>query len=85
MSSSKPAAVDFSFAGFALRGNEHRDGWGIALHTAGGCRLYTDSLASIDSPLAEQIRNNPIKARAEPRSVTVLAASGSSAVWRRST
>jgi glutamine amidotransferase len=63
MSSSKPAAVDFSFAGFALRGNEHRDGWGIALHTAGGCRLYTDSLASIDSPLAEQIRNNPIKAR----------------------
>ncbi|WP_083902623.1 class II glutamine amidotransferase [Janthinobacterium sp. HH01] len=63
MSSSKPAAVDFSFAGFALRGSEHRDGWGIALHTAGGCQLYTDSLASTHSPLAAQLRSHPIKAR----------------------
>ena len=63
MSSSKPAAVDFSFAGFALRGSEHRDGWGIALHTASGCQLYIDSLASTHSPLAAQIRSNPIKAR----------------------
>jgi predicted glutamine amidotransferase len=66
MSSSKPAAVDFSFAGFSERGGrtgEHRDGWGIALHTATGCRLYTDYLPSVDSPLAAQLKQNPIKAR----------------------
>lgn len=66
MNSSKPAAVDFSFAGFAERGGrtgEHKDGWGIALHTAAGCRLYTDHLPSIQSPLAAQFKQNPIKAR----------------------
>lgn len=66
MNSSKPAAVDFSFAGFAERGGrtgEHKDGWGIALHTSAGCRLYTDFLPSIDSPLAAQFKQNPIKAK----------------------
>jgi glutamine amidotransferase len=66
MNSSKPAAVDFSFAGFAERGGrtgEHRDGWGVAIHTPAGCRLVTDHLASIDSPLALQFRQNPVKAR----------------------
>lgn len=66
MNSSKPAAVDFSFAGFAERGGrtgEHRDGWGVAIHTADGCRLVTDHLASIDSPLAQQFRQQPVKAR----------------------
>lgn len=66
MNSSKPAAVDFSFAGFAERGGrtgEHRDGWGVAIHTADGCRLVTDHLASIDSPLALQFRQQPVKAK----------------------
>jgi glutamine amidotransferase len=66
MNSSKPAAVDFSFAGFAERGGrtgEHRDGWGVAIHTPAGCRLVTDHLASIDSPLALQFRQNPVKAK----------------------
>jgi glutamine amidotransferase len=66
MSSSKPAAVDFSFAGFSERGgrtSDHKDGWGIALHTAAGCRLVTDYLPSISSPLAAQIRQHPIKAK----------------------
>ena len=66
MNSSKPAAVDFSFAGFAERGGrtgEHKDGWGVAIHTATGCRLLTDHLASIESPLALQFRQNPVKAR----------------------
>ncbi|MYM27749.1 class II glutamine amidotransferase [Duganella sp. CY15W] len=66
MSSNKPAAVDFSFAGFAERGGrtgEHKDGWGIALHTPNGCRLYTDYLPSIHSPLAAQFKQSPIKAR----------------------
>ncbi|KQQ36145.1 glutamine amidotransferase [Duganella sp. Leaf126] len=66
MNSSKPAAVDFSFAGFAERGGrtgEHRDGWGVAIHTAGACQLMTDHLASVDSPLALAFRRQPVKAR----------------------
>jgi glutamine amidotransferase len=66
MSSNKPAAMDFSFTGFVERGGrtgEHRDGWGIALHTPTGCRLYTDYLPSIESPLAAQFKQSPIKAR----------------------
>ena len=66
MSSNQPAVLDFSFAGFAERGGrtgEHKDGWGIALHTPGGCRLYTDYLPSIHSPLAAQFKQSPIKAR----------------------
>ncbi|MGV7206838.1 class II glutamine amidotransferase [Oxalobacteraceae bacterium A2-2] len=63
MNSNQPASLGFSFEGFAERGSEHKDGWGIAFHTAGGCRLYTDHLASIHSPLAQQIKQQPIMAR----------------------
>ena len=66
MNSSKPAALDFSFAGFSERGGrtgEHRDGWGIAFHEAGGCRLILDELSSTDSPLAHALKHNPVKAR----------------------
>ena len=66
MNSSKPAAVGFSFEGFAERGGrtgEHRDGWGIAYHTDDGCRLFTEQLASCESPLAAQIKLQRIKAR----------------------
>jgi len=66
MNSSKPAALDFSFTGFSERGGrtgEHRDGWGIAFHEAGGCRLIIDELPSIDSPLADAIKLKPVKAR----------------------
>ncbi|WP_409026562.1 class II glutamine amidotransferase [Janthinobacterium sp. SUN098] len=66
MNSSKPAALGFSFAGFAERGgrtDEHRDGWGIAYHSGSGCTLLTDHLAAIDSPLAAQVQQHPVKAR----------------------
>ncbi|MEC5160602.1 class II glutamine amidotransferase [Janthinobacterium sp. CG_S6] len=66
MNSSKPAALGFSFEGFAERGGrtgEHKDGWGIAFHCGDGCKLYTDELASIDSPLAASIKQHPVKAR----------------------
>lgn len=65
MNSSKPADLRFSFAGFAERGGrtgEHKDGWGIALHTPRGCRLYTDHRASTASPLAERMKRRRIKA-----------------------
>ncbi len=66
MNSSKPAALDFSFAGFSERGGrtgEHRDGWGIAFHEADGCRLIIDELPSITSPLAQALKHQPVKAR----------------------
>lgn len=66
MNSSKPAALGFSFEGFAERGGrtgEHKDGWGIAFHGSDGCQLFTDHLPSIASPLATRIKQNPIKAR----------------------
>ena len=66
MNSSKPAALDFSFTGFSERGGrtgEHRDGWGIAFHEAGGCRLIIDDQPSISSPLAESLKLHPVKAR----------------------
>lgn len=66
MNSSKPAALGFSFEGFAERGGrtgEHADGWGIAFHANGGCRLFTDHRSSIASELATEIKQNPIKAK----------------------
>ena len=65
MNSSKPAALGFSFHGFVERGGRtgvHKDGWGIAFHTRRGCRLFTEHRATIESPLAEQIKRRPIKA-----------------------
>jgi predicted glutamine amidotransferase len=66
MNSSKPAALGFSFTGFAERGgrtDEHKDGWGIAFHDCAGCHLITDLLASSDSPVARQVREAPQRAR----------------------
>lgn len=66
MNSSKPVTIGFSFEGFAERGGrtgEHRDGWGIAFHTGSGCRLHTDHAASVDSPLADEIKLRQPKAR----------------------
>lgn len=66
MNSSKPAGVEFSFAGFAERGGrtaEHSDGWGIAFHGAESCHLIVDHLASIDSPLATAFKESGLKAR----------------------
>ena len=63
MSSRQPAALDFSFTGFAQRSAEHGDGWGIALHNGSDCQLYTDALACSNSALAQQFRARPIKAR----------------------
>jgi glutamine amidotransferase len=66
MNSSKPASVNFSFAGFAERGGrtgEHSDGWGIALHGANDCHLIVDYQAAIHSPLAEALKTSKIKAR----------------------
>ena len=66
LSSSAPTAVTFSFTGFSARGGrtgEHVDGWGIAFHDASGCRVFIDERRASDSPLAEFLRENPIRSR----------------------
>jgi predicted glutamine amidotransferase len=66
MNSNKPAALGFSFAGFAERGGrtgEHRDGWGIAFHNAGRCHLITEDQASAGSARAAALRQATQRAR----------------------
>jgi glutamine amidotransferase len=66
MNCNTPTDVRFSFTGFAQRGgrtDHHADGWGIAFFEERGARLFIDKGAAWDSPLAELIRNYPIKSR----------------------
>lgn len=64
LNSNQPSAITFSFEGFVARGgltDHHRDGWGIAFFEDTGCRLFIDYEASITSPVAQLIKNYPIK------------------------
>ncbi len=66
MNCNTPTDVTFSFAGFAQRGgrtDHHADGWGIAFFEGHGVRLFVDSGAAADSPVAELSRRYPIKSR----------------------
>lgn len=67
LNSNAPTAVTFSFTGFSARGGltgEHADGWGIAFHGEGGCRLFLDDAPACHSPLAAFLRDHPIRATA---------------------
>ena len=66
MNSNKPAALAFSFAGFAERGGrtgEHRDGWGIAFHDGTRCHLTVEQQASAGSPRAAAVARGVHRAR----------------------
>lgn len=66
LSSNAPAALTFAFAGFSERGGrtgEHADGFGLAFHDGPGCRLFVDDAPACDSPLADYLRRQPIRAR----------------------
>lgn len=66
MNSFDPMTINFSFTGFCARGGltgEHSHGWGIAFFEEEGCRVFIDSQASIHSPVAEFIKQYPIKSR----------------------
>lgn len=66
LSSNVPTAVNFAFTGFSARGGqtgEHADGFGLAFHDADGCRVFLDADRACDSPLAEFLRRQPIRAR----------------------
>ncbi|BFM40428.1 class II glutamine amidotransferase [Synechocystis sp. LKSZ1] len=64
MNSNVPTDICFSFEGFCARGgktDEHRDGWGIAFFEDRGCRLFLDDYPSIVSPIAQLVKQYPIK------------------------
>lgn len=66
MNCNTPTDICFSFEGFHTRGgltDVHRDGWGIAFFEGAGCRLFLDSKATIESPLAELVRRYPIRSK----------------------
>lgn len=65
-----PTDVSFSFTGFAQRSgitDNHSDGWGIAFFDGTdedrGLRYFLDHLPACQSPLADLVRNYPIKSR----------------------
>ena len=65
LNSNAPSAVTFSFTGFSSRGGttgDHVDGWGMAFHGEGGCRLFIDDSPASRSPLAAFLREHPIRA-----------------------
>ena len=58
-----PTDICFSFEGFHVRGGKtdtHKDGWGIAFFEGPGVRVFLDSKATIESPVAEMVRRYPI-------------------------
>ena len=64
MNCNVPTDIVFSFTGFAMRGgrtDHHHDGWGIAFFEGAGVRHFVDHQAAIASPIAELIKNYPIK------------------------
>jgi len=66
MNCAAPTDIVFSFTGFAERGGKtdhHADGWGIAFFEDKACRLLVDHQPSVISPLAEIIKNYPIKSK----------------------
>jgi predicted glutamine amidotransferase len=64
MNCNVPTDIVFSFTGFQARGgltDVHTDGWGIAFFEDRGLRQFLDSKPSAHSPVAELVRNYPIK------------------------
>jgi glutamine amidotransferase len=63
MNCNTPTDICFSFAGFRQRGGltaQHRDGWGIAFFEGRGVRLFLDPQSSVESPVADLVRQFPI-------------------------
>jgi predicted glutamine amidotransferase len=64
MTCNSPAAITFSFTGFAARGGrtaDHVDGWGIGFYERSGCRVFHDDQPASESLLAGFLSGYPIK------------------------
>ena len=65
MSCNSKASIQFSFTGFARRGgctSDHVDGWGVAFHGEGGCRVFIDTERASESALAAFVREQKFQA-----------------------
>ena len=61
-----PTDANFSFTGFRQRGgatDHHADGWGIAFFEGRGVRLFVDPGSAAQSPMAEFLREYPLKSK----------------------
>ena len=66
MNCATPTDITFSFKGFSQRAgvtSDHADGFGIAFFEEKACRLFIDCQSAVVSPLADFVRNYPIKSR----------------------
>jgi predicted glutamine amidotransferase len=66
MNCNVPTDICFSFTGFQARGGAtdvHSDGWGIAFFEGKGTRLFLDPKPSCTSPIAELVRQYPIRSK----------------------
>ena len=66
LDSNAPTAATFSFSGLSARGGrtgEHVDGFGMAFHDGDACRVFKDAGRACDSPLADLLRRQPLRAR----------------------
>ncbi len=64
MNGNTPTDIVFSFEGFHRRGgatDEHTDGFGIAFFEEKGVRIFLDDKPSAHSPVANLVRQYPIK------------------------
>lgn len=61
MNANTPTDLVFSFTGFSKRANEHKDGFGIAFFEDAGVRLFVDAQSAALSPVADMVRNFPIR------------------------
>ncbi|MCW8916903.1 MAG: class II glutamine amidotransferase [Magnetovibrio sp.] len=66
MCANVPTDICFSFSGLMLRGGKtgpHRDGWGVGFYENKACRIFHDPNPSAKSPIAQLIREYPIKSK----------------------
>ncbi len=66
MSANVPTDICFSFTGFRQRGgatDHHSDGWGIGFFESRGCRVFIDTEASVNSPIAQLVSSYPIRSK----------------------
>lgn len=66
MNCNVPTDIIFSFTGFATRAgitDHHSDGWGIAFFEGSGVRHFVDYQAATASPVADLIKQCPIKSK----------------------
>lgn len=66
MNCATPTDINFSFRGFSQRAgitSDHCDGFGIAFFEERACRLFVDNQSAVESPIAELVRNYPIKSK----------------------